>query len=282
MASLVVGVGRRRSGRADSTAHRNLDRVDDHPFGQFSSVRTGSWVRTAGGRYDSCAHRRVASLVAKDEKNLWLEVLDCLVMLVPLVIPATTLLFLALHWHQMPSNSHGVFFLVFYGLVLGLMCTTNHWALRFRARSSDWAANPCASHKYRTYLGAMQALCFFIISCQMCGLAVMRLNGAVPWLRYLNMQTYFQVNYAALALGLAFAWSMRTWLTNHLAKESSDPMPNSCWKWGYFYFNPDDPAIVVRQRTGIGQSFNYARSSVWVLGGVVILLTTAGLLQSGG
>ena len=49
-------------------------------------------------------------------------------------------------------------FPVFFGLILGLMCAGNQWALRFRARSSDWAPTAAASHKYRTYLGVKMCI----------------------------------------------------------------------------------------------------------------------------
>jgi uncharacterized membrane protein len=57
-------------------------------------------------------------------------------------------------------------------------------------------------------------------------------------------------------------------------------MADSCWKWGSVYYNPEDPAIVVPLRTGMGQSFNCARPSVWVVGGAVMALTIVSLVQS--
>ena len=57
-------------------------------------------------------------------------------------------------------------------------------------------------------------------------------------------------------------------------------MSDACWKWGSVYFNPNDPAIVVPLRTGVGESLNCARPSVWVVGGAVMALTIASLVQS--
>jgi uncharacterized membrane protein len=228
---------------------------------------------------------RVAPLLAESEAGApWLSALDWLAMLVPPVVPAATLMLLCLHWSQLPAEFHrgGGIFPAFFGLILGLMCTANQWALRFRARSSDWAPTQVASHRYRTYLGAMQAFVFAFITCQLCALELMQLNGAVPFMRHLGMDTYFLVSFPAQALWLIFIWRIRFWLTNHLATQSSDPMPDSCWKWGCIYFNPSDPALVVPLRTGIGQSFNCARPSVWVAGGAVTLLTIASLAQSVG
>jgi uncharacterized membrane protein len=108
----------------------------------------------------------------------------------------------------------------------------------------------------------------------------MPFHTTVPWLRHLSMQTYFLVTFPAQALWLVFIWRMRKWLTNHLATESIDPMSDACWKWGSVYYNPNDPAIVVPLRTGVGESLNCARPSVWVVGGAVMALTIASLVQS--
>lgn len=38
-----------------------------------------------------------------------------------------------------------------------------------------------------------------------------------------------------------------------------DRTPDRCWKWGLFYFNPDDPAVFVERRFGVGYALNMAR-----------------------
>jgi uncharacterized membrane protein len=35
------------------------------------------------------------------------------------------------------------------------------------------------------------------------------------------------------------------------------------WKWGMFYYHPDDPAIFVEKRFGIGWTNNFARPATW-------------------
>jgi len=56
------------------------------------------------------------------------------------------------------------------------------------------------------------------------------------------------------------------------------------WKLGVFYFNPDDPAVFVEKRFGIGWTFNWARPLSWILllglfllMGVILLISIAGL-----
>ena len=66
---------------------------------------------------------------------------------------------------------------------------------------------------------------------------------------------------------------MRIYLKRNLARESSDPMPDHCWKWGYFYYNPCDSALVVPSRSGVGFSYNHASRSVWYGGAIVLAVT---------
>ncbi len=38
------------------------------------------------------------------------------------------------------------------------------------------------------------------------------------------------------------------------------------WKFGVIYVNPDDPRLIVRQRTGLGWTLNMARPAAWAIG----------------
>jgi uncharacterized membrane protein len=51
-----------------------------------------------------------------------------------------------------------------------------------------------------------------------------------------------------------------------------DHTPDECWKWGQFYYNPDDASIMVERRFGMGYTFNFARWQSWLmLGGILAL-----------
>ena len=51
-----------------------------------------------------------------------------------------------------------------------------------------------------------------------------------------------------------------------------DGTPDSAWKLGLIYYNPQDPAWLVERRDGIGMTFNFARPQGWlILGGLVAL-----------
>jgi uncharacterized membrane protein len=51
--------------------------------------------------------------------------------------------------------------------------------------------------------------------------------------------------------------------------------PESCWKAGMFYVNPDDPSIFVEKRFGIGYTLNFARPVSWLILGLSLLAPLA-------
>jgi len=54
--------------------------------------------------------------------------------------------------------------------------------------------------------------------------------------------------------------------------------PDQVWKLGVFYYNPDDAALFVEKRFGIGYTLNFAHPSAWICMIVVLLLPVAALL----
>jgi uncharacterized membrane protein len=58
-----------------------------------------------------------------------------------------------------------------------------------------------------------------------------------------------------------------------------DPTPNGCWKAGMIYYNPNDLALFVEKRAGLGYTFNFGNRWSWVLAlGLVLVVGTALLL----
>jgi uncharacterized membrane protein len=205
-------------------------------------------------------------VACEDEpRDLWLDTVDWIVMVVPPLFPIFTAAFLSLHWREIRDDKELTMDIssISYGMVLGLTCTAIQWTLRFRTRSSDWARNASESHRYRAYLGAMMACVFGVLSWRMCRLGLFGLKvPAWPGLASATIPT-MRMTIASNALWIVSIWGIRWWLQSHLATESSDPMADRFWKWGYFYSNPDDPALVVPLRSGVGFSHNFARASVW-------------------
>lgn len=58
--------------------------------------------------------------------------------------------------------------------------------------------------------------------------------------------------------------------------EPMDPTPNECWKAGIFYYNPNDVALVVDKREGLGWTFNFANHWSWaLLPGLALVIASA-------
>jgi uncharacterized membrane protein len=58
-----------------------------------------------------------------------------------------------------------------------------------------------------------------------------------------------------------------------------EPQSDSYWKAGMFYFNPDDPAIFVSKRVGIGYTMNFANKMSWlVMVGILLIALLPALL----
>lgn len=47
--------------------------------------------------------------------------------------------------------------------------------------------------------------------------------------------------------------------------ETPEPQSDDYWKAGMFYFNPEDPAIFVAKRVGIGYTLNFANKRSWLM-----------------
>jgi uncharacterized membrane protein len=57
-----------------------------------------------------------------------------------------------------------------------------------------------------------------------------------------------------------------------------DPTPNECWKGGIIYYNPDDAALFVQRRDGIGMTVNLANRWGWVMYAGILLAVAGGAL----
>lgn len=62
---------------------------------------------------------------------------------------------------------------------------------------------------------------------------------------------------------------------DRVANQEPGDSPESCWKAGIFYVNPDDPALFVQKRLGIGYTLNFAHPLSWLILGLSILAPLA-------
>jgi uncharacterized membrane protein len=74
-------------------------------------------------------------------------------------------------------------------------------------------------------------------------------------------------------------WSVRKVFSPSARDVVPEPASDSYWKGGMFYYNPNDPAIFVSKRVGIGLTMNFAHKMTWVvLAGMLLIALLPALL----
>jgi uncharacterized membrane protein len=68
---------------------------------------------------------------------------------------------------------------------------------------------------------------------------------------------------------LPFTWQL--FRVVRARDSGSDGTPDACWKFGLFYYNPNDSALLVERRFGIGYTINFGNRTLWWILGVVAL-----------
>lgn len=224
--------------------------------------------------------QRIAALFTEaEERSHGLAIVDWVAIPLPVLFPIVTALLFVLSWTQIPVDKRRD--LVFVGIAapLSIVSAFSYFALRFRARSRDWNPDPRASRKYRAMLGlgATSGVTFLsFVLCSLCVIDAVPLKEATQWRL---LEVFLSVFFLGLPVLFFGFFGMLWWLKRNVSAESGDPMPDTCWKWGYFYFNSDDPALVVPLRSGFGLSYNHARRPVWwFFGGPMIMLLIVILL----
>jgi uncharacterized membrane protein len=64
----------------------------------------------------------------------------------------------------------------------------------------------------------------------------------------------------------ALAWSWK------MAKQPSEATPDSAWILGSVYYNPQDAAVFVQKRIGVGYTLNFGNRLAWLLIGVMLAI----------
>ncbi len=187
----------------------------------------------------------------------------------PLLILPLAAVFLYLNWDSIPAR---------FPIHWGADGRPNGWSVRnirgvygplfIAAPVSVWIlvmglAGWFGSRRSRTrpvMLGAMIATANFIAGV-FAAVAVRPLLGFPIWIILLASM--------AFSIGLLFVVVGKF-------NEPGDPLeptPNECWKGGVIYYNPQDAALFVEKRDGIGYTFNFANRWSWALLGSLLLIS---------
>jgi len=220
----------------------------------------------------SPSHPREAEVSNAPEKLPWFAWLAA----GPFAILAAAAVFLYLHWSQIPTR-----FAV-------------HWGL-------DGQPNRWSDRALRGVYGPLfvaAAFCAFLL---ICGLVVW-FGARRSHLRRVTLASMIVAEYILALLFAAVAmniflhvpmWAMSLGpliflvpVIVAMARASAQPgdgpeiTPEEAWKGGMIYYNPEDPALFVPKRFGLGYSLNYGNRWSWLfIGGIVLIAVVAPLLK---
>lgn len=114
-----------------------------------------------------------------------------------------------------------------------------------------------------------------------CLIAVEHLVGSL--FAVLSVQMLLNLPIWTVAVGpLAFLVPMVVFMYRRWSNPLGDLpeiTPNDRWRAGIIYYNPDDAALFVEKRSGLGYTFNFGNPWCWVLiAGMVLIFATAPLV----
>lgn len=187
-------------------------------------------------------------------------------------------LYLRLHWNQLPQH---------YPVHFGANGEPNRWANR------DWI-----SVYGPVFIGVGMNL--FLLGLAW---AISRLSRKTV-MRYVTVRSLqillYPLTFTLMIVSLFPLWHAPHWLipvvmlasvtgiifwgyskiSSPAPDATPEPQSDSYWKAGMFYYNPDDPAIFVAKRVGIGFTINFANKIAWlVLAGIVLIGLLPALLH---
>jgi uncharacterized membrane protein len=146
-------------------------------------------------------------------------------------------------WAQRtPSSVFGPVFLGFYVNVfmLAMAWLNQHWARR-------------------SSMQQLSVRCLQWITWPLSGLfALIALSPVLP----IPIWVMVVANLGGIIAIVAWMIWKRASLTD---EEESAPQPDNLWKAGSFYYAPDDPALFVAKRTGLGMTMNFGNRWSWVV-----------------
>ncbi len=216
----------------------------------------------------------------------WIAIFSSLLILVSAAV------FVASHWQEIPERfvTHwgsdfqpdgwadksigSVFFATFMGLGAVAIFLILTWVI------STLRVHPRTDRSYRGYLRTTMSLALsnrilgWLILVMSAGIAVLHIVTLMP-----SVQAYISaaiIAFLVLTVGSAVAGialivrelshfnrALADFaLPDGMKDQTESPDNDEFYVWGIFYYNPDDPAILVDKRFGVGMDFNYAKWQV--------------------
>jgi len=219
----------------------------------------------------SAGRVRTAELASSDRAGRWLALL----LLVPLASLAATAAYLHAHWGEIPArfpihwnlqgvpngwatkSLMGVYGPLMLGAAVVLLVAGITLLVRWAARRSAWNGAGMA----------VLLIVTLIMSCAFTMAGLVPLHDSPP-------SQLFEFTGAMLAAQVV-AIALLVWHIRRSGTPPGEMTPDACWHGGMFYYNPQDPALMVEKRIGLGWTFNFAHSLAWFILAAMLLIPVA-------
>ena len=218
-----------------------------------------------------------------------------IVQLGPFAILLATGIYLNLHWGEIPErfpvhwgvngqpngwSTHtpmGVYFPLILGAVISAGISLMANALPRSTRLVRATGSGSIVQDFARRVGLFLLLVEYFLALVFSCVGLLPLTGAAP----VSIVTILML--PSLVIFIIWLNKGRSYTRSAGAMPTSvtagDGTPDKYWKLGVIYFNPDDAALFVEKRAGIGYTMNFGRVSAWIIMALVLVLPlTLGLL----
>jgi len=160
-------------------------------------------------------------------------------------------------------------------IVFGISITS--YLLRHNARALPAPGSRPIAQDFPTKIAIFLRIIEFFLAMVFSLVALLPLIGNLPLL-IVTVAAFpmILVLIAWLAKGRA-PYEGHAWLTGP-GLSLGDGTLDKYWKLGIFYFNPDDAALFVERRFGLGYTVNFAHGAAWLLLGLLLAVPIAAAL----
>ena len=214
---------------------------------------------------------RELELGAEPERLPWFTWLG----LVPLLLLVAAGLYLNAHWDSIPAR---------YPIHFDLNGNPNRWA--DRSVQGVYGALVFAAELAVYLFGLALAMWYGSRRSEPLRRPTAGFLVAVEWSFALTMAGVALGRVIHLPVGVVAVGGLPILLgAGYLIKKSNeprdpDPTPDECWKGGMIYYNPNDAALFVARRYGVGLTSNMANPWSWVmLASIPVLIATGFVLN---
>jgi uncharacterized membrane protein len=203
----------------------------------------------------------------------------------PFALLLVTAAYVAAHWSQIPDRfpvhwgvngmpngwstrtTMGVWGPLYFGAGLVAVISLLAYAITHAARRlpASGGEDPRRDHPQRMALVLLGVE--FFVAAMLSLVALLPLTGSPG-------PAPMMITAVGIVVGVIFLsrWHRQGISNSAGSAPLGDGTPDSCWKLGLFYFNPDDPALFVEKRVGIGYTINFARAAAWVILALTVIL----------